>query len=188
MIADAGTGRPLFDLRQGALAAKVDLSFLRAKAGRLIAAAIAITAFATVSGFAAHYKLRKAEKVLQERVAVESTEEFGDPKTPDEVLMGASATAAAAASPLPKMTAWDILLDINQRMPARDKVTLDVDLVEIDATKVLIRGTAASPDEVDAVESALKGQTCFQEVTRGSTQQTAEGKSSFEFTIKSACM
>jgi cell division ATPase FtsA len=188
MIADAATGRPLFDLRQGPLAAKVDLSFLRAKAGRLAVAVIAITACATASGFAAHYKLRKAEKVLTERLAVESTEEFGDPKTADEVLASATGAAVEAVNPLPKMTAWDILLDVTQRMPARDKVTLDIDSIEIDATKVRIEGTAATPDEVDAIEAALKGQTCFQEVTRGALQTLADGKRKFDFTIKAACM
>lgn len=188
MIADAATGRPLFDLRQGPLAAKVDLSFLRAKAGRLAAAVVAIAACATVSGFAAHYKLRKAETVLSERLAIESTEEFGDPQTADQVLAGATGAAVEAVNPLPKMTAWDVLLDITQRMPARDKVTLDIDLVEIDATKVRIEGTAKTPEEVDAIEAALKGQTCFQEVTRGALQTLADGKRKFDFTIKAACM
>ena len=33
-VLDGASGKPMFDLRQGALAFKVDLSFLRAKAGR----------------------------------------------------------------------------------------------------------------------------------------------------------
>ena len=188
MIADAATGRPLFDLRQGPLAAKVDLSFLRAKAGRFAAAAIAIAAAATFSGFAANYKLRKAEAVLQERLAIESTEEFGDPQTADQVLAGATGAAVEAVNPLPKMTAWDLLLDITQRMPARDKITLDIDQIEIDATKVRIEGTASTSEEVDAIEAALKGQTCFQEVTRGALQTLADGKRKFDFTIKNTCM
>jgi len=188
VVADAATGRPMFDLRSGALSAKVDLTFLRAKAGRLAFAAIAIAMFATASGFAAHYKVRKAQRILTERLALESIEEFGDKQTATQVLAGASPVAAAALTPLPKMTAWDILLDLNGRMPARDKITLDVDSVDIDATKVVLKGTAATPEEVDALEQALKAQPCFQEVTRGAMQQTADGKRQFDFTIKAACM
>lgn len=188
VIADAATGRPLFDLRSGALAAKVDLSFLRAKAGKLAFAAIMVALFATASGFAAHYKIRKDERILTRRLAIESTEEFGDPQTAKQVLAGATGVTAEALTPLPKLTAWDILLDINSRMPARDKITLDIDSIDIDVSKVIMKGTAATPEEVDALEQALKGQACFQEVTRGAMQQTADGKRQFDFTIKAACM
>jgi Tfp pilus assembly PilM family ATPase len=188
ILADAESARPLLDLRSGALAHRVDLTFLRAKAPQLALAATLITAAATTSAWFAHSTLRKAERILVQRVAEESTVEFGDPKTADDILASATGQVTEMASPLPKMTAWDILLDLSQRMPARDKVTLDVELVEIDATKVVIKGTAKSPDEVDAVETALKAQTCFEEVNRGATQATADGKRQFEFTIKSGCM
>lgn len=189
VLADAGTGRPLFDLRQGPLAAKVDLSFLRARAGQLALAASVVAAAATASAYAAHYKLRRAERVLTERLAVESAEEFGTPQTAKQVLLGAGAvTVAAAASPLPKMTAWDLLLDISARVPPRDKVTLDVSRLEIDERQITIKGTVKTPEEVDDVEAALRSQACFTDVTRGTTQQNAEGRREFEFTIKPDCM
>jgi general secretion pathway protein L len=188
MIADAGTGRPLFDLRSGALAAKVDLSFLRARAGQLALAAVLMSACITASGWASYWKTHKAQNVLTQRVAIESAEVLGEVQTADQILNGANATATAAVSPLPKMTAWDILLDVTNWMPARDKVTLDVSSIDIDANKVVLKGTAKTPDEVDAIEAALKAQTCFTEVNRGSLQQLADGKREFEFTIKSACM
>ena len=133
-------------------------------------------------------RMRKAQAVLTERLAIESTEEFGDPQTADQILGTAGTAAPGAVNPLPKMTAWDILLDITERMPARDKITLDVDSIEIDAQKVLIKGTAKTPDEVDAIEGALKGQPCFTEVTRGALQTVADDKRQFEFSIKAACM
>src|SRR5262249_6408878 len=69
---DGASGRPLFDLRQGALAFKVDLSFIRAKAYQLAAAAVVVLAFAAGSAWAAHYKLRKNEKILTDRLASET--------------------------------------------------------------------------------------------------------------------
>jgi general secretion pathway protein L len=188
MVADAGTGRPMLDLRTGPLAAKVDLSFVRARAGWIASAVILIAFFATLSGFASHYRLRKAQKILTERLAVESAETLGTPQTADQVLNGATAGATAAVSPLPKMTAWDILLDITNRLPGREKVTLDVESIDIDSSKVTIKGTAKTPDEVDLIEAALKAQTCFTEVNRGALEQLADGKRKFDFTIKAACM
>src|SRR5205085_8908511 len=64
MAYDAAGGRPTFDLRSGALAVKMDLSFLRAKAIPLGAAALCIAAFAAGSAYANLYRLRKAEKTL----------------------------------------------------------------------------------------------------------------------------
>jgi Tfp pilus assembly PilM family ATPase len=52
MAFDASGGRPMFDLRSGALAVKVDLSYLRAKAVPLGAAVLAIAAFAAGSAYA----------------------------------------------------------------------------------------------------------------------------------------
>jgi hypothetical protein len=145
---------------------------------------------ATASAYAAHYKLRRAERVLTQRLAVESAEEFGAPQTAAQVLAGASAVPLGTStdSPLPRMTAWDLLLDISGRMPPRDKVTLDVSRLEIDERQVLIKGTAKTPEEVDEIEAALRTQACFTDVTRGTTQQNAEGNREFEFTIKPDCM
>ncbi|MCA9679118.1 MAG: pilus assembly protein PilM, partial [Myxococcales bacterium] len=192
MVIDAEAARPLLDLRQGPLAHEVDLTFLRTKAVALSAAVVAITAAATISAWVHHAALRKAQRVLDERLAIESTEEFGDPKTADEILSSASGQVAGAVSPLPKMTAWDTLLDISNRMPAHDKITLDVDTIDIDPSKILFKGTAMTPDEVDAIEAALKAQVpneqpCYVEVNRGATQQVGD-KRQFEFTIKPACM
>ena len=67
-------GRGSFDLRQGDLSFKADLSFLRAKAMPLAAAAIVVVAFAAISAYANLYKLRKSEDALSRRLALESAE------------------------------------------------------------------------------------------------------------------
>src|SRR5688572_13254019 len=104
MVFDAAGGRPLFDLRSGALSVKMDLSFLRAKAVPLGAAVLAIAAFAAGSAYADLYRLRKAEKVLKTRLSTESAEVFdGKPKTADEILNQTKGGASAKASPMPKL-------------------------------------------------------------------------------------
>src|SRR6185436_7500583 len=114
MAFDASGGRPMFDLRSGALAVKVDFSFLRAKAVPLGAAVLAIAAFAAGSAYADLYRVRKAEKVLAARFAAEAEELPGPgPHTIESVLAATNTSGTAASSPMPKLSAYDLLLDIS---------------------------------------------------------------------------
>ncbi|MEO8845138.1 MAG: pilus assembly protein PilM [Kofleriaceae bacterium] len=188
MAYDSAGGRPQFDLRSGALAVKVDLSFLRAKAVPLGAALLAICAFASVAAYADLYRLRKAEKVLAQRLANESQEQFGAVKTTKEVLAMTGPGGTANGSPIPKMSAYDMLLEINAHIPPKDKITIDVDKLEIDQTKIEMSGTAKTPEEVDLLVSELKKIECFnKEVNRGATESGENGVRKFKFTITPQC-
>lgn len=192
MVFDAAGGRPLFDLRSGVLSMKMDLSFLRAKAVPLGAAALAIAAFAAGSAYADLYRLRKAEKVLKTRLATESAEVFdGKPKSADEILNQTKGGTTTKASPMPKMTAYDVLLEISQKMPPKDKVTLDIDKLEIKDQKLDMTGTVKTPEEIDLVVKALEDITCFSDITRGATTTKKVGDADFrefKLTITSKCM
>jgi general secretion pathway protein L len=188
MAYDAAGGRPQFDLRSGALAAKVDLSFLRAKAVQLGVAVLAMAAFAAGSAYADLYRLRKAEKTLATRLATETNELYGATKTAAEVLGSSSAAGGPAASPLPKMTAYDVMLEINAKVPAKDKITLDIDKLDIDDQKVDITGTAKTPEEIDLLVGELKKITCFKEPQRGPTETGEGGVKKFKITIPTSCM
>jgi general secretion pathway protein L len=189
MAFDAAGGRPQFDLRSGALAVKVDLSFLRAKAAPLGAAVLVVAAFAAISAYADLYRLRKAEKTLNTRIANETQELFGKQETVDEVLNANGGPGAGAASPLPKMSAYDVLLEINSKLPPKDKITLDVDKLEIDLSKVEITGTAKTPEEIDLLVGELKKIDCFnKDVNRGPTETGDNGVKKFRLTINSQCM
>lgn len=193
MVFDAAGGRPMFDLRSGDLSAKMDLSFLRAKAVPLGAAVLAIAAFAAGSAYADLYRLRKAEKVLKQRLATESAEVSEDkkPKTAEEILTQTKGTTAAKSSPMPKMTAYDVLLEISSKMPPKDKVVIDVERLEIKDQKVELAGTAKSPEQIDLVVKALEGIECFTDLTRGATTTKKVGEEElreFKLTITSKCM
>jgi Tfp pilus assembly PilM family ATPase len=184
---DGASGRPMFDLRQGALAFKVDLSFLRTKAYQLAAATVVVLAFAAGSAWASYYKLHKNEQILTDRLATESSQLFGSPKSAEDILHGKEGVAAAAESPLPKNSAYDLLLDINSKLPPKDKITLDVTQLDINESSIEIRGTTKKPEEIDALDTALKEVQCLGPATRGSTQQTAEGIQ-FQLSYKPSCM
>ena len=188
MAYDCAGGRPLFDLRSGSLAVKMDLSFLRAKAVPLGAAVIAVAAFAAVSAYADLYRLRKAEKVLTQRLLNESTQQFGEAKSADEVLSANGPGGVNAISPLPRLTAYDILLEVSAKVPAKDKITLDIDQMTIDDQKVDITGTTKTADGIDLLFSDLKKVECFKEVNRGPTDTNPDGTKKFKLTITAACM
>lgn len=188
MAYDAAGGRPQFDLRSGALAAKMDLTFLRAKAVQIGAAALAIAAFAAGSAYADLYRLRKAETILATRLANETSEMYGTTKTAAEVLSSTGVSGTAAVSPMPKMTAYDILLEINSRLPPKDKITLDIDRLDIDNQKVEMSGTAKTGEEIDLLISELKKISCFKEIQRGATETGDDGAKKFRLTIPTTCM
>lgn len=188
MAYDAAGGRPQFDLRSGSLAVKMDLSFLRAKAVPLGAAAIAIAAFAAGSAYADLYRLRKAEKILSARLVTETTKQFGEPRTAEGVLSSKRAGGAGALSPLPRMSAYDILLEISNKVPAKDKITLDIDQVQIDDQKVDLQGTTKTAEGIDLLVTELKKVECFSEVNRGPTDTQADGTKKFKLMITARCM
>jgi Tfp pilus assembly PilM family ATPase len=189
MAFDAAGGRPSFDLRSGALAVKVDFSFLRAKAVPLGAAVLAIAAFAAGSAYADLYRLRKAEKLLTTRLVAESEEVFGQPKTAEQVLDANGPGGSAASSPMPKLTAYDLLVDISSHIPAKDKITLDIEKMTIDDQKIDINGTTKSSEEIDLLISEIKKIDCFKNnVTRGPTDTLPTGAKRFKLTITAQCM
>jgi Tfp pilus assembly PilM family ATPase len=189
MAFDAAGGRPLFDLRSGELAVKVDFSYLRAKAVPLGAAVLAVAAFAAGSAYADLYRLRKAEKVLSTRLAAESQEQFGEARSAEAVLDASGPGGSLAASPMPRTTAYDLLLDVSSHIPPKDKITVDIERMTIDDTKVDLNGTTKSSEEIDLLITELKKIECFKNnLTRGPTETLPNGNKRFKLTITAGCM
>ncbi|HSR98786.1 MAG TPA: pilus assembly protein PilM, partial [Kofleriaceae bacterium] len=188
MAFDAAGGRPMFDLRSGALAVKVDFSFLRAKVVPLGAAALAIAAFAAASAYADLYRVRKAEKTLTARFAAE-TADLPEPHTVEAILGSPASNGAGAVSPMPKLTAYDLLLEISSHIPPKDKITIDLDKLLIDDAKIDMSGTTKSAEEIDLLVTELKKIDCFRNnVTRGPTDTLPNGNKRFKLTITAQCM
>jgi general secretion pathway protein L len=185
---ECASGRPRFDLRQGALVYKADLSFLREKAPALMVALVVLLAFAAFNGFAELYKLRQAEAALDTRLALETTATFGETLSPSAAMDRMGGKTEVKKSPLPRMTAYDILLELNTKIPDRSKVTLDVEKLDIRAGKITFEATAKTSPEIDAVEEALSQVTCFKDISRGSTSVGQDDVRKFSFTITTNCM
>jgi general secretion pathway protein L len=153
------------------------------------AAFLVIAAFAAVSAYADLYRLRKAEKTLATRLATESAEVFqGKSKTVDEILeINAPNSGSRRNSPLPKLTAYDLLLEISSKVPAKDKIALDVDHLDITESKVEISGYVKTPEQVDDLSKVLQDIKCFKKITPGSLETEGDLKK-FKLTITAQCM
>ena len=118
----------------------------------------------TGSAFATMYKLRKAERTLATRLANETQAHYGEVKTAREVLgesVDPLATGNPTGSPLPKLTAYDILLAINSKLPAGTVLTIDVTEVAIDPSRVVLKGNVKTLEDITALEKELKKIECF---------------------------
>ena len=192
---EGASGRPTFDLRQGDLAFKADLSFLRAKAVPLAAAALLVIAFAAVSAYANLFRLRKAETALDKRLAAESAEVFGKQMSARDVLDQVSPTGGAAGdNPMPKMTAWDLLLAFNAALPPKEEVKIDVEDIDIKQGKVTVKAVSAPTATQNALagiktlEASLKKSKCFADFPSPQSQPGRDDNREFTLTIKTNCL
>ena len=190
---EGASGRPTFDLRQGDLAFKADLSFLRAKAVPLAAAALLIIAFAAVSAYANLFRLRKAEKALDKRLAVESAEVFQRQMSAKEVLDQVSPTGPGD-NPMPKMTAWDLLLAFNTALPPKEEVKIDIEDIDIKQGKITVKAVSAPTATQNALagiktlEASLKKSKCFADFPSPQSQPGRDDNREFTLTIKTPCI
>ncbi len=144
--------------------------------------------FGPASAAADLYRLRKSEKVLAARLQTETIEHYGSARTADEVLgTSTGGGGGLAVSPLPKATTYDILLDISSHFPGKDKVTIDIQHLEIDTDKVELSGTAKTSDEIDKLHEELKKIPCFKTIEHG-PQNTVGELVQFSLNITSQCM
>jgi hypothetical protein len=86
------------------------------------------------------------------------------------------------------VSAYDLLLEINAKLPARDKVTVDITSLEISEAKISLRGSAKTDDEIDAIIAELAKITCFKDATSGTRETGTKGERRFQLNIRNECM
>jgi len=183
---DGTGGRPTYDLRTGELALKADFSFLRAKAAHLAAVALIIVAFAAGNAYAALYQLRQNEAELGAALAEESVRVLGSEKSAEEINESVGPNVVEQ-SPIPKMTAYDVLLALNEKLPAKGDVTLNVETIDITPGKIKIDAQAATSAEIDRIKAAVAEVDCFADVTEGSISSGANDVKVFSLSARTTC-
>lgn len=190
---EGATGRPVFDLRKGDLAYRTDLSFLRAKAGWIAAAAVVVLAFAVANAYAAYYRLRKEEAALVQRVAVDTTALFGKPLSAQDAIDRTGGAKSHEDSPLPERSAYDMLLLLNAQLPAPDKIVLDVTKLKIEPGEIRLDIKSQSTEGIDAVEAigamekSIAKHSCFEDISRGDISSQDDNTATSSFTIETKC-
>ncbi len=193
---DGASAKPSFDLRQGALAFKGDMSFLRTKVRTLAAFAVIVMAFGVVAAYAGMRKLRKAEETLNKRVALESLAAFGEQLDAEGVKYAVGPVRKhGKKGPLPKMTAYDVLIAFNAALPKKDETVIDVKDIDITPGKIVVKATSSPVGEIDALqgiknlEKSLKESECFKDFKSPKSNPSSKDKDNREFTltIKSEC-
>ena len=183
---EGATGRPAFDLRRGKFAYRADFGFLRQHAGFFAGAGLAAMLFASLAAWAGLHKLRREEDVLAERLAAVTSAAYGKPLTVAEVE--AKLAPRKEESPLPRSTAFDQLIELSRRLPANDKVKLDVTELDVRKDKLTVRATSNSRAAVEEIEKGLRSIDCLSEVQTGKITEDAADQVSFTITATSKCM
>jgi hypothetical protein len=137
------------------------------------------------NAYASLYKLRAERELLDRRLAEETTELFGAPVGLEEV--DARLKPAREDSPLPKMTAFDVLVEMSKHLPPKSEGKLDVLELEIEPKKVFLKAIADSSATIDAVGKKLREIECFGDVQAGRVDTVSDGRQ-FSFTIVAKCM
>jgi Tfp pilus assembly PilM family ATPase len=180
---EAAAGRPAFDLRKGEFSYRADFSFLRQRAGYLAGAVLLVVAFAAGNAWAALGKLKAEEAMLDEQLRVATTEMFGQPVAAEEVELRIN--PKIEPSPLPKNTAFDLLVDLTKHIPPRDKAKLEVAELTIDNERITLKGTTDATGSIDLIEKGIKEVPCMAEIQRGKVTSGANDEKQFNLTISS---
>jgi general secretion pathway protein L len=184
----AARGSREIDFRRGPFAYRANFSILRQKAAHLATLAAAILLAGGIALGAKMSSLRTERKALDKDLKTATQELFGKPRDDAEAVTELLRKGfREELAPLPKATAFDLLDQISRKVPAADKVKLDVGEMEIRPKKTFIKGTADTATAVDEIAAKLKEIDCFEEVTKGAITEVSGGAKQFSLTIASKC-
>ena len=163
--------RPQVNLRQGPLGLREERSLFRKRALYFSWAAVLMVGLLVLNGFVSLWTLRKEEENLRNRLAHTTLEIFGKPMNDVEMVEGRISHALqrrkVSTLPIPDVSAYAVLSEISRRVPAKDKVTLDITRIYIREGKIDLEGTAKDAKQVESVVEALKKIPCFKKVQQG---------------------
>ena len=154
---------------------------------------MAVLLFAMINGVMGFKKLRKSEAQLDDWLAVESRKTFQKTMTVSEVLAKVGPVDSKAATPLPELSAYELLLAFNDSLPKSDKVRMDVEEIDIKPGKIKVEAVTSTNGEESAlngiktIEEELKKTDCFKEFASPESQPYKEDTRKFSLTIETSC-
>jgi general secretion pathway protein L len=183
----SGGGREI-DLRRGPFLYRVSFSALRQKAPHLALLGAAILLAGGLDAFAALSNLGAERKSLDGRLKTATQELFGAPRSDAKAVTQVLRKGfREELAPVPKATAYDLLDQISKKIPAADKIKLDISEIDIKSKKTFIKGTVDSATAVDEIAAKLKEIDCYDEVTKGAVTEVSDESKQFTLNVGSKC-
>jgi Tfp pilus assembly PilM family ATPase len=176
------------DLRRGEFQYRASFSIVRQRAPHLLLLVASLLACAGIHATITLRRLSAEQRVLRSQFQTATKELFGATR-----MEAADVSAALRRNQkdemitLPKATAYDLLDEISTHIPPADKVTIDIDDLEIRAKKTSIKGTIDSAAAVDEIVAKLKEIECFEDISKGPITEVSGGAKQFSLAITSKC-
>jgi general secretion pathway protein L len=184
----ASRGTKEIDLRRGPFVYRASFSVLRQKALHLASLAAGVVLALVLDVGAAMSNLGAERKDLNQQLKNATQELLGQPREDArEVTQLMRRGLKEELAPLPKATAFDLLDQISRKIPAGDKIKLDISELDIRPKKTFIKGTVDSAAAVDDISNKLKEIECYDEVTKGAITEVSDGGKQFTLNVTSRC-
>ena len=176
-----------FDLAKKMQTKESNFSFLKEKFVPLTISLVLICLFWIGSAYASFYNANRSNLILREQLAISSTEMFGQSLSSEQVLLRIK-TKNNDESPIPEVTAYDMLLQINEAFPS-DKNSIEVNDLSIDIAhnSVSLRAYAKDIRDVTETEKKLENMQCFENISRGEVSAGPDDMKDFSWSIKTTC-
>jgi len=181
-------GTTQLDMRRGPYVYRASFSVLRQRAWRLGTLAALVIFSVGLDTTMAYSKAQKERERLSADLEAATTELFGKSDTnAKNVTLLMNRGFREEMPPVPVSTAYDLLKEVSERLPAKEDIKLDVLQIDIRPRKTFIKGLIDSVASVDKVVDAFKEIECFEEISKGAITEVAGGEKQFTLTIKSKC-
>jgi Tfp pilus assembly PilM family ATPase len=187
-VAQTGArGSKEVDLRRGEFQYRASFSVLRQRAAHLVVLAAALVACAGIHATITLRRVSAEQKVLKAQFDAAAKELFGPTKMEATDVSAALRRVKDEMIALPKATAFDLLDAISTKIPAADKVQINIDDLDIRPKKTTIKGTIDSAAAVDEIVAKLKEIECFEEISKGPISEVSGGAKQFSLNIAAKC-
>jgi general secretion pathway protein L len=175
------------DLRQGPLQAQQSYQFLREKTPLLAGLAAAMFVSFGFSVFAEMRALSNEREALEQRLESAAEQTFGektrDPKHAEQLLD--AAIGGKSEELLPRMDAFDVLVELSQRVPK--EMVHDIAEFEYNRGQVKVQGIVPTIDDANTVASSVGEHECFKDVNIARTTKLKnedKQKYTLEFSVR----
>ena len=188
IVQTAARGHKELDMRRGEFQYRASFSIVRQRASHLVVLAALLIASVGIHATITLRRLSAEQKVLRTQFQSAAKELFGETK-----MEAADVNTALRRSlkdemvVLPKATAYDLLDAISTKIPAADKVQINIDDLDIRPKKTTIKGTVDSAAAVDEIVAKLKEIECFEEISKGPITEVSGGAKQFSLAIAAKC-